>query len=186
MDFKDTNPKDAIGVKKSPISCMSAPVKHMVGLAMLEGAIKYGRHNYRVAGVRHSVYYDAINRHLDAWWEGQDIDPDSQLHHLVKVAACCFVMMDSILAGNDVDDRPPALHEGFMKDMNKKAEEMLARLPEAKPAYTEKEAMVKVHVMGDTIDGPPRAPVMMKGNVVEDYLKDCSKREAKDDDKPDA
>ena len=138
MDTKDTNPKDAIGTRKSPVCCLSGPVKHMVGLAMLEGAIKYGRHNYRVAGVRHSVYYDAVNRHMDSWWEGEDIDADSRMHHLAKAAACLFVMLDSILAGNDVDDRPPALHKGFIKEMNRMAEEMLDRSPPPLPAYTQK------------------------------------------------
>ncbi|SVD92517.1 uncharacterized protein METZ01_LOCUS445371, partial [marine metagenome] len=30
----------------------------------MEGAIKYGRHNYRIAGVRASVYIDATIGHL--------------------------------------------------------------------------------------------------------------------------
>lgn len=77
MTSKPTNPKDAFGIKKASLSCVSSPVLMELGIAMQEGACKYGRHNYRVIGVRGSVYYDATLRHLMSWWEGEDIDPDS-------------------------------------------------------------------------------------------------------------
>ena len=75
-NVKPTNPKDALGVRKVPFSTISAPVIAELGVAMLEGAMKYGRHNYRVIGVRGSVYYDAVMRHMFSWWEGENIDPD--------------------------------------------------------------------------------------------------------------
>jgi len=53
---KQTNPKDAMGIKKVPLSCVPLPVAMELGIAMLEGARRYGRHNYRVIGVRASVY----------------------------------------------------------------------------------------------------------------------------------
>ena len=81
---KLSNPKDLVGVLKVPMSTVSAPVLAEISLGMLEGACKYGRHNYRMVGVRSSVYYDATMRHLMAWWEGQDIDPASGLHHVTK------------------------------------------------------------------------------------------------------
>ena len=68
---KDTNPKDAIGIAKTPMSVISGPVIAELGLAMMEGARKYGRHNYRAVGVRASVYYDAMMRHMMAFWEGE-------------------------------------------------------------------------------------------------------------------
>ena len=81
---KDTNPKDAIGVTKAPMSTVPAAVMLELGVAMLEGSCKYGRHNYRYAGVRASVYYDALMRHAMEWWEGTDIDSDSGLNHIIK------------------------------------------------------------------------------------------------------
>lgn len=105
---KATNPKDAIGTRKLPFSVLPWRVLTNVALAMLEGAAKYGRHNYRAAGVRASVYFDAVvARHLTAWWEGEDIDPCSALHHVDKAIAGLMVMRDSMLQGNFVDDRPP-------------------------------------------------------------------------------
>ncbi len=105
---KDTNPKDIIGSMKPGFSCVPTQVMALVGLAMAEGQ-KYGRHNYRAAGVRASVYYDAVMRHFFLqWWDmGEDIDSASGLHHVVKTIAGLCVLMDSIIQGNFVDDRPP-------------------------------------------------------------------------------
>jgi hypothetical protein len=102
---------------------------------MLEGARKYGRHNYRVAGVRVSVYYDACKRHLDAFWEGQDIDPDSGIHHLAKAIACLTVVRDCIMRGNVVDDRPPKSDPDWLRELNKQAAEIIERYPVAKDAF---------------------------------------------------
>ncbi|MFN7882785.1 MAG: dATP/dGTP diphosphohydrolase domain-containing protein, partial [bacterium] len=48
---KLTNPKDAVGTKKVSFSVLPWRVLVNVALAMMEGALKYGRHNYRAAGV---------------------------------------------------------------------------------------------------------------------------------------
>lgn len=137
IEFKDTNPKDAVGIAKYPISTVSAPVLGELGLAMMEGALKYGRHNYRVSGVRASVYRDAAQRHLDAFWEGQDIDPQSNLPHLVKAAACMMVLRDSQWQGNWVDDRPPKSPEGWQDQLNEHAKWLLEQYPNPVPAHTE-------------------------------------------------
>ena len=107
MSEKSTNPKDAIGVRKAPMSTVPPAVLAELGVAMLEGAAKYGKYNYRVAGVRASVYYDALMRHLFAWWEGEDIDPDSGLSHITKAIACLTVLRDAQMRSMVTDDRPP-------------------------------------------------------------------------------
>ena len=137
MTSKDTNPKDAIGVTKPPLSCIPMPVLYEVGNALLEGACKYGRHNWRTAGVRHSIYFDAAMRHLTSWWEGQDHDPESGIHHISKAIAGLMVVRDSMLCGNDVDDRPPASQEGFLDDIEVDTAYILARYPTPKEPHTE-------------------------------------------------
>lgn len=137
---KDTNPKDALGIRKVPISTIPIRVLWRVGLALLEGALKYGRSNYRVAGVRASVYFDACqSRHLSAWWEGQDIDPDSGLHHIDKAIASLVVLRDGILTGNWVDDRPPVTcdMDEEMAALNAHVEMLLAKYPNPEQPYTE-------------------------------------------------
>ena len=134
--LKPSNPKDSVGIKKVPFSTVPAEVIAEIGLAMLEGARKYGRHNYRIIGVRASVYYDAALRHLTSWFEGQDIDPDSGLSHITKALACLTVLRDGMIIGNWVDDRPPSLDENWIKELNSKAEEIIERYPDAKEVYT--------------------------------------------------
>jgi hypothetical protein len=136
VSTKDTNPKDAVGTGKAPCSTVSAVVIAEVGLAMLEGARKYGRHNYRVSGVRASVYYDAVkNRHLSAWWEGEDDDPDSALSHITKAIAGLVVLRDSMIQGNWIDDRPPPSPKGWLEKLNAKAADIVAKYPDAKEPF---------------------------------------------------
>lgn len=104
---KPTNPKDSIGIRKAPLSVVPMGVIAEIGVAMLEGASKYGRHNYRGVGVRSSVYFDATMRHLIAYWEGEDIDPDSGMSHITKALASLSVWRDAQMQDMCTDDRPP-------------------------------------------------------------------------------
>jgi hypothetical protein len=100
------NPKLRIGASKPPVSTIPGQVILEIGTALQEGAIKYGRHNYREEGTIASIYYDAAFRHLISWWEGEDIDPDSGLPHVVKAIASLVVLRDAQLVGKEIDDRP--------------------------------------------------------------------------------
>lgn len=124
IDVKPTNPKDAIGIRKAPISTVPLGVVVEMGVGMLEGAAKYGRHNYRCAGIRSSVYFDAAMRHLIAWWEGEDIDPDSGLSHVTKALCTLAVLRDGQMQGMATDDRPPR-SASFYPAMNAKSAETL-------------------------------------------------------------
>lgn len=131
---KPSNPKDLVGVCKAPMSTVSAPVLAEVGVAMLEGALKYGRHNYRAVGVRASIYYDATMRHLMGWWEGQDIDPDSGMSHITKAITSLVVLRDAMIQGELEDDRPPTSPE-FYKKLNKQVEELKEKYKHCAPKH---------------------------------------------------
>lgn len=133
--IKESNPKDAIGCSKVAFSTVSAPVLAEVAVGMLEGAIKYGRHNYRAIGVRSSIYYDATLRHLTAWWEGEDVDPDSGLSHITKAITSLVVLRDAMLRDKMVDDRPPGTLD-FIKVLNQKTKELLDKYEEHKQPFT--------------------------------------------------
>lgn len=137
---KPTNPKDALGIKKAPISTVPANVMLETGLALLEGARKYGRHNYRAIGVRASVYYDAVvGRHLSQWWEGEDIDKDSGLSHITKAIAGLVILRDAMMNDNWNDDRPPKVkNQNWVAEMNQKAAEIIEKYPDSVDPYTEK------------------------------------------------
>lgn len=136
--MKNTNPKDALAVKKVPLHAVPCRVLMELGLAMMEGGRKYGTHNYRDMGVRASVYYDAAMRHIMAWWEGEDTDPDSGVHHLIKAMACFTVLRDSMHMGNWTDDRPIQLPNGLdMECLNKQVEAIIKKYPNAVEPYVQ-------------------------------------------------
>ena len=134
MSEKLTNPKDIVGTLKAPMSTVSAPVMAEVGVAMLEGACKYGRHNYRAVGVRASVYYDATMRHLMSWWEGEDIDPDSGMSHVTKAITSLVVLRDAMIQGMVTDDRAP-MSANFYTELNKRAAEIIERHKDKSPKH---------------------------------------------------
>ena len=135
MSNKPSNPKDIMGIAKACLSAIPTIALWELGLAMLEGALKYGRHNYRGVGVRASVYYDAQNRHTDAWWEGEDIDPDSGLSHITKAIATLVVLRDAMIRGNFEDDRPPSSAPGWMSRFNDHAAMLLEKYKDRNPKH---------------------------------------------------
>jgi len=148
-EFKDTNPKDSVGCTKPPLHCIPMPVLFEVGMGMYEGGWKYREANWRVIGVRASIYFDAAMRHLTAWWDGEDIDPASKIHHISKVMSCLAVLRDCQMQaenGSGVsykDDRPPKSHVPMSK-LEDQFKAMLTRLQsehgDRKPPYTEAKA----------------------------------------------
>lgn len=140
MNTKDTNPKDAVGVKKwRQFVAIPMTVLAEVGVGMLEGARKYGRHNYRVAGVRASVYVDAAMGHMMQWWEGEDTDKDSGLSHITKAICSLVVLRDAMIQDMLTDDRPPKAKLDEVRDrLQAIVEALFERHPEPLPPYMEK------------------------------------------------
>ena len=131
---KPTNPKDAIGIRKAPLSTLPMNVVAEMGAAMLEGAAKYGRHNYRGVGVRASVYFDATMRHMISWWEGEDLDPDSGLSHITKAMVSLAVLRDAMMQSKCEDDRPPR-STPFYPALNDNAGAVLDRHADKNPKH---------------------------------------------------
>lgn len=102
---KPSNPKDIIGSDKLPLHLWPASATAMGAIGLLEGATKYGRANWRAAGVRSSIYVDACMRHLAAWMEGEEVAPDSGVPHLANALACLAIIVDAQAAGKLNDDR---------------------------------------------------------------------------------
>ena len=115
-ETKDTNPKDAIGATKLPMHLIPGSAKAHMAIAFLEGALKYGKYNWRVAGVRASIYLDAMERHLEKWKNGEETDPLTGVPHLASVMACSAIILDAKAVGKLTDDRPPAAPVSKMID----------------------------------------------------------------------
>lgn len=104
--FPDNNPKTRVGALKVPLHLVPPSAKHFLALALANGAAKYGAYNWRDEKISVSVYKGACERHLDAFWDGEELAPDSGVHHLAHAMACLALMLDAMTIGKLNDDRP--------------------------------------------------------------------------------
>lgn len=104
---KASNPKEAFGDAKMPLDLMPDTAVVQFNLAFLEGALKYGQYNWRIAGVSARTYVRAARRHLSKWWNGQDVDPVTHVSELASVGACIAILIDAAACGKLTDNRPP-------------------------------------------------------------------------------
>ena len=82
------------------------PLHLMAGVVrVLEfGAKKYAAWNWR-KGMPHSQTYNACLRHLSAWAEGEDLDPESGLPHLDHAHCCLLFLRTHTVEHPEFDDR---------------------------------------------------------------------------------
>ena len=76
---------------KPPLSLLSRSFLTGVADVLAFGARKYDRHNWR-QGMEYSRLADAALRHIVAWIDGEECDPESGLSHLHH-AACCLMFL---------------------------------------------------------------------------------------------
>ncbi len=125
-DEERMNPKDRLGLKKVPLHLVSPIGVIYEAMAMGDGASKYGPFNWREKQVIASIYVAACKRHIDAWFDGEELAPDSGLHHLGHAKACLGIILDAMETNSLKDDRPPPgavgrLLEKFNKLISEKA-----------------------------------------------------------------
>lgn len=68
------------------------------------GAEKYGPHNWR-AGIKFSRLTAAAERHMGAFKDGEDLDPDSGLSHVAHAACNLLFLLEHLRNRPDMDDR---------------------------------------------------------------------------------
>lgn len=100
------NPKDRIGAAKVDFTLIPTSALIQLALAQMDGATKYGPYNWRVEPVQLRTYLAAAIRHIESFKEGETYAPDSLVHHLGHVMACCAIIIDAVDQGKYVDDRP--------------------------------------------------------------------------------
>ena len=76
--INSTNPKDMIGRLKPGIRRIPPIALLEEGIVMEDGADRYEPFNWQDKPIQASIYYDAMMRHLLAWFCGQDVDPNSK------------------------------------------------------------------------------------------------------------
>ncbi len=69
------------GVKPQRYSLVPTQAVALIAEHFAKGAAKYADHNWR-KGYEWSKSYDALQRHLAAFWSGEDVDAETGSHHL--------------------------------------------------------------------------------------------------------
>lgn len=134
---KSPNPKDLFGAKKPSMSLIPTAAAVACALALQEGALKYGAYNWRSKDVLCSIYVDALIRHARKYYERQQSDPLTRVHHLGNVMACAAILIDAEATGCLIDDRP---------EIGADVDAIFAHAEE-----------VIVHLRKTFADGPPKA-----------------------------
>jgi hypothetical protein len=61
---------------------------------LTHGAIKYPeKDNWKKVTPLRERYYDALLRHVTAWWHGEKEDPETRLSHLAHAGCCILFLM---------------------------------------------------------------------------------------------
>ena len=81
------------------------------------GARKYAIDNWKTVPDAKTRYYDAMQRHLDAWWNGEKKDQETGESHLAHVI-CCGMFLWWL---DDMDDQVMS-KEGLMSKFVRKGD----------------------------------------------------------------
>lgn len=104
QEFKISSTGGKKEVKREAFALI--PVEALEALARVYGvgSEKYEEHNWR-RGYNWSLSYSALQRHLNAFWRGEEIDSELQLPHIMQAAWHCFTLYIFSLEQRDFDDR---------------------------------------------------------------------------------
>ena len=106
---KPLNPKARAATRdgKAPLDLLEREANEQIARALQTGAKKYGKMNYKTIPIFATTYGAAIRRHIDAWLDQEDEDPESGLNHLAHIGANVHVLLDVMRHGDFRDDRGP-------------------------------------------------------------------------------
>ena len=90
--------------EKADLSLIPAVAEQAIARAMMYGEKKYGRYNY-CKGHDASQLVAAAKRHLAAWFNGEENDPESGVNHLGHVMANCLMILRQQELGTLKDNR---------------------------------------------------------------------------------
>ncbi len=105
MKTQYNDPKGQAGSLKAPLGLVPPYAMEQTSWVHKLGADKYGPWNWRETGVCASTYVNAILRHLNAWRDGESLDPESGITHLAHIACSANILMDAEVCGKLQDDR---------------------------------------------------------------------------------
>jgi hypothetical protein len=95
-----------------PWSALAAIVR-----VLAKGAVKHGDRHWE-GGMLYSEHFSAALRHITAWWERDDNDPETGESHLAHAASRILFLLAYMLEERaDLDDRPERAAIGELPDL---------------------------------------------------------------------
>ena len=148
----EANPKKRYGDSKRRVDLVPPALELGAAVSLAEGGDKYGPYNWRKDPVEAMTYAAALKRHIFAWMDGEDVDPESKAGklHLEGIAGCVAILLDSYYSGILIDNRPP-----------KGPAPMLTRAPGTEAGLTGEHGLV-INEHADIYRGPSRAVKVFK------------------------
>jgi hypothetical protein len=89
---------------KLPLNLLSTEAMNQTAAVLAFGAQKYAEHNWR-NGFAWSRPLAAAMRHITAFNDGEDRDPESGLSHLAHAACCIMFLLEFEKTHKHLDDR---------------------------------------------------------------------------------
>lgn len=89
---------------KPPMDLLSREALVQIANVMGYGAKKYSSHNWR-GGLKWSRVIAAAMRHLQAFNDGEDTDPETGLSHAAHLGCCVMFLLEYIKTHPELDDR---------------------------------------------------------------------------------
>ena len=89
-------------------SLLPVRAKEEIIKVLKQGAVKYGELNWydNADQVKYTRYMDALERHLDSFKKGHDIDLESGCYELAHMAVNIIFLLEMQIKGLGVDNRP--------------------------------------------------------------------------------
>ena len=102
---------------KLPLHLLSTEAMNQTAAVLAFGAQKYAEHNWR-NGFAWSRPLSAAMRHITAFNDGEDTDPESGLSHLAHAACCIMFLLEFEKTHPHLDDRysPKPKRQKFAAD----------------------------------------------------------------------
>ncbi|KQO98797.1 dATP/dGTP diphosphohydrolase domain-containing protein [Leifsonia sp. Leaf264] len=95
----------AKGVKKQAYDLIPPLAVNDLAKLYGRGAAKYSPNNFRL-GYETSKSYAAAQRHANLFWAGEDLDSETEVHHLSSFVWHCFTIIESNITHPGFDSRP--------------------------------------------------------------------------------
>lgn len=95
MTSKDAKLKSGLkfDTAKARFDLVDPRFEEEVAKILTYGAAKYDDNNWQLLENGTDRYYAALRRHLNAWWKGEKMDPESGSRHLSHCATCLMFLM---------------------------------------------------------------------------------------------